>query len=68
MSRLYTLTSLLSFQLLTVAFFLFFSISGTNTIPGGYMPSFYKKDLSSAGHRGHQGPSVESTASSEDQL
>ncbi|KAE8280561.1 Serine/threonine-protein kinase ICK [Larimichthys crocea] len=36
---------------------------GTNTIPGGYMPSFYKKDLSSAGHRGHQGPSVESTAS-----
>ncbi|KAI3363136.1 hypothetical protein L3Q82_011788 [Scortum barcoo] len=36
---------------------------GTNTIPGGYMPSFYKKDLGSAGHRGHQGPSLESTAS-----
>ncbi|XP_041645994.1 serine/threonine-protein kinase ICK-like [Cheilinus undulatus] len=36
---------------------------GTNTIPGGYMPSFYKKDLGSAGHRGHQGPSMESTAS-----
>ncbi|XP_078129516.1 serine/threonine-protein kinase ICK-like isoform X2 [Sander vitreus] len=36
---------------------------GTNTIPGGYMPSFYKKDIGSAGHRGHQGPSVESTAS-----
>lgn len=36
---------------------------GTNTIPGGYMPSFYKKDHSSGGHRGHQGPSVESTAS-----
>ncbi|XP_070697011.1 serine/threonine-protein kinase ICK-like [Pempheris klunzingeri] len=36
---------------------------GTNTIPGGYMPSFYKKDLGSAGLRGHQGPSVESTAS-----
>ncbi|KAL3050239.1 serine/threonine-protein kinase ICK-like [Gymnodraco acuticeps] len=36
---------------------------GTNTIPGGYMPSFYKKDTGSAGHRGPQGPSVESTAS-----
>ncbi|XP_030603462.1 serine/threonine-protein kinase ICK isoform X2 [Archocentrus centrarchus] len=36
---------------------------GTNTIPGGYMPSFYKKDSSSAGHRGLQGPSVETTAS-----
>ncbi|CAJ1067521.1 serine/threonine-protein kinase ICK-like [Xyrichtys novacula] len=36
---------------------------GTNTIPGGYMPSFYKKDHGSAGHRGHQGPSVESTPS-----
>ncbi|XP_019953739.2 serine/threonine-protein kinase ICK [Paralichthys olivaceus] len=36
---------------------------GTNTIPGGYMPSFYKKDSGSAGHRGHQGPSMESTAS-----
>uniref|UniRef100_UPI0037E70E88 serine/threonine-protein kinase ICK-like n=1 Tax=Semicossyphus pulcher TaxID=241346 RepID=UPI0037E70E88 len=36
---------------------------GTNTIPGGYMPSFYKKELGSAGHRGHQGPSMESTAS-----
>ncbi|XP_035463027.2 serine/threonine-protein kinase ICK-like isoform X3 [Scophthalmus maximus] len=36
---------------------------GTNTIPGGYMPSFYKKDTGSAGHRGHQGPSAESTAS-----
>lgn len=32
------------------------------------MPSFYKKDLGSAGHRRHQGPSVESTASSEDDL
>lgn len=36
---------------------------GTNTIPGGYMPSFYKKDSGSAGHRGHQGHSVETTAS-----
>ncbi|XP_063346944.1 serine/threonine-protein kinase ICK-like isoform X2 [Pelmatolapia mariae] len=36
---------------------------GTNTIPGGYMPSFYKKDSDSAGHRGHQGHSVETTAS-----
>ncbi|XP_029305556.1 serine/threonine-protein kinase ICK-like [Cottoperca gobio] len=36
---------------------------GTNTIPGGYMPSFYKKDIGSAGHRTPQGPSVESTAS-----
>ncbi|KAM8851720.1 serine/threonine-protein kinase ICK-like [Synchiropus picturatus] len=36
---------------------------GTNTIPGGYAPSFSKKDYSSAGHRRHQGPSVESTAS-----
>jgi len=41
-------------------------MSGTNTISGGYMPSFYKKDLGSADHRGHQSPSVESTASSED--
>lgn len=36
---------------------------GTNTIPGGYMPSFYKKDSGSAGLRGPQGSSVESTAS-----
>ncbi|TNN56163.1 Serine/threonine-protein kinase ICK [Liparis tanakae] len=36
---------------------------GTNTIPGGYMPSFYKKDTGSADHRRHQSPSVESTAS-----
>lgn len=32
------------------------------------MPSFYKKDLGSAGHRRHLGHSVESTASSEDGL
>lgn len=38
--------------------------SGTNTIPGGYMTSFYKKDGSSS-HRRHQGPSMESIASSE---
>lgn len=56
------LTTQYSLQLLTVGF----KISGTNTIPGGYMPSFYKKDLGSAGHRRHHGPSVESTASSED--
>ncbi|PWA25849.1 hypothetical protein CCH79_00001575, partial [Gambusia affinis] len=36
---------------------------GTNTIPGGYIPSFYKKDGGSAGHRGRQGTSVEATAS-----
>lgn len=36
---------------------------GTNTIPGGYMPSLYKKDSGSAGHRGHQGPLMETTAS-----
>ncbi|XP_017268231.1 serine/threonine-protein kinase ICK isoform X2 [Kryptolebias marmoratus] len=36
---------------------------GTNTIPGGYMPSFYKKDNGSAGHRGRQGVSAETTAS-----
>lgn len=42
----------------------FVSTSGTNTIPGGYMTSFYKKDGSS-GHRRHQGPSMESIASSE---
>ncbi|KAM4729358.1 serine/threonine-protein kinase ICK-like isoform 2-T2 [Anableps anableps] len=36
---------------------------GTNTIPGGYVPSFYKKDGGSAGHRGRQGTSVEATAS-----
>lgn len=47
-------------------FFFFFSclMSGTNTIPGGYMTSFYKKDGSSS-HRRHQGPSMESIASSE---
>lgn len=39
-------------------------MSGTNTIPGGYMTSFYKKDGSSS-HRRHQGPSMESIASSE---
>lgn len=32
------------------------------------MPSFYKKDIGSAGHRGHQGPSVDSTPSSEDEF
>ncbi|XP_038152218.1 serine/threonine-protein kinase ICK-like [Cyprinodon tularosa] len=36
---------------------------GTNTIPGGYMPSFYKKDTGSAGHRGRQSASLEATAS-----
>ncbi|XP_005811953.1 serine/threonine-protein kinase ICK [Xiphophorus maculatus] len=36
---------------------------GTNTIPGGYIPSFYKNDGGSAGHRGRQGTSVEATAS-----
>nr|XP_020458785.1 serine/threonine-protein kinase ICK-like isoform X2 [Monopterus albus] len=36
---------------------------GSNTIPGGYMPSLHRKDLGSAGHRGHQGPTLESTAS-----
>ncbi|KAG7513106.1 serine serine/threonine-protein kinase ICK isoform X1 [Solea senegalensis] len=38
---------------------------GTNAIPGVYVPSFYKKhqDIGSAGHRSHQGPSVERTAS-----
>ncbi|XP_013870081.1 serine/threonine-protein kinase ICK isoform X2 [Austrofundulus limnaeus] len=35
---------------------------GTNTIPGGYMPSVYKKDSSSAGLRGHQGVSVETAS------
>lgn len=40
------------------------STSGTNTIPGGYMTSYYKKDGSSS-HRRHQGPSMESIASSE---
>lgn len=36
---------------------------GSNTIPGGYLPSFYKKDISSPGQRGAQVSSVESTAS-----
>ncbi|XP_008428007.1 serine/threonine-protein kinase ICK isoform X2 [Poecilia reticulata] len=36
---------------------------GTNTIPGGYIPSFYKKDGGSAGHKGRQGASVEATTS-----
>lgn len=36
---------------------------GTNTIPGGYLPSFYKKDIGSPGQRGLQVTSVESTAS-----
>ncbi|XP_054654919.1 serine/threonine-protein kinase ICK-like isoform X2 [Dunckerocampus dactyliophorus] len=38
-------------------------LHGTNTIPGGCMPTFYKKDASSVNHKGHQGPSLESTAS-----
>ncbi|XP_061692317.1 serine/threonine-protein kinase ICK-like [Syngnathoides biaculeatus] len=38
-------------------------LHGTKTIPGGCMPTFYTKDVSSVGHRGHQGPSLESTAS-----
>lgn len=36
---------------------------GTNTIPGGYLPSFYKKEVGSPGQRGPQISSVESTAS-----
>lgn len=36
---------------------------GTNTIPGGYLPSFYKKDNGSPGQRGTQVASIESTAS-----
>lgn len=36
---------------------------GTNTIPGGYLPSFYKKDIGSPGQTGPQVSSVESTAS-----
>ncbi|XP_029926323.1 serine/threonine-protein kinase ICK isoform X2 [Myripristis murdjan] len=36
---------------------------GTNTLPSGYVPSFYKKDVGSAGHRGQLGPSGDSTAS-----
>lgn len=40
-------------------------LSGTNTIPGGYMPSVYKKDSGSAGLRGRQGVSIETRASSE---
>ncbi|XP_037541321.1 serine/threonine-protein kinase ICK [Nematolebias whitei] len=35
---------------------------GTNTIPGGYMPSFYKKDNGSAGPRGRQGASGETAS------
>lgn len=50
------------FHILTA--FFFNPMSGTNTIPGGYMTSFYKKDGSSS-HRRHQGPSMESMASSE---
>nr|XP_054606762.1 serine/threonine-protein kinase ICK [Nothobranchius furzeri] len=35
---------------------------GTNTIPGDYMPSFYKKDNGSVGHsRGRQGVSMETS-------
>ncbi|XP_055019018.1 serine/threonine-protein kinase ICK isoform X3 [Boleophthalmus pectinirostris] len=36
---------------------------GTNTIPGGYLPSFYKKDIGSPGQRGPQVSLVESTTS-----
>ncbi|KAM4607773.1 serine/threonine-protein kinase ICK-like isoform 1-T2 [Polymixia lowei] len=36
---------------------------GTNTIPSGYIPSYYKKEVGSAGHRGQLGPMVDSTAS-----
>ncbi|XP_056148398.1 serine/threonine-protein kinase ICK-like [Lampris incognitus] len=36
---------------------------GTNTLPSGYVPSIYKKELGSAGQRGQPGPIVDSTAS-----
>ncbi|XP_028324631.1 serine/threonine-protein kinase ICK-like [Gouania willdenowi] len=35
---------------------------GTNTIPGGYIPSFYKKENSFAAHRGHQGSAVDTAS------
>lgn len=40
-------------------------LHGTNTIPSGYVPSYLKKDLSSAGHRGLLGSDLDpsSTAS-----
>lgn len=60
------LTGRVNYSGFTFFFYYFFSylMSGTNTIPGGYMTSFYKKDGSSS-HRRHQGPSMESIASSE---
>ncbi|XP_008320268.1 serine/threonine-protein kinase ICK isoform X2 [Cynoglossus semilaevis] len=36
---------------------------GTNVVSGGYVPSFYKKDTGSAGHRGLPGPSADTSAS-----
>ncbi|XP_068614763.1 serine/threonine-protein kinase ICK-like [Brachionichthys hirsutus] len=36
---------------------------GTNTVPGGSMAAFYKKDLGPVGHRRHPGPSMEPAAS-----
>lgn len=42
-----------------------FTLIGTNVVSGGYVPSFYKKDTGSAGHRGLPGPSADTSASSE---
>lgn len=39
------------------------STHGSNTLPSGYIPSFYKKEVGSAGHRVQLGPIVDSTAS-----
>ncbi|KAM3862818.1 serine/threonine-protein kinase ICK-like [Diretmus argenteus] len=36
---------------------------GTKSLPSGYVPSFYKKEAGSAGHRGQLGPTADSTAS-----
>lgn len=38
-------------------------IHGGSTLPGGYVPSFYKKDTGSAGHRVQPGSTMDSTAS-----
>ncbi|KAF7656207.1 hypothetical protein LDENG_00045170 [Lucifuga dentata] len=35
---------------------------GTNTLPGAYKPSFYKKDVGSADHQGQDHPPVELTS------
>ncbi|CAL8257319.1 unnamed protein product [Lota lota] len=47
----------MGYVLITFVIFLF--SAGTNTIPSGYTPSYLKKELGSAGHRGQMGSTMD---------